>query len=111
MRYNLTPEVIEQLQELCDDADLGNDVHALRTDYSGRSMHGATCLALVSSVGDLVRFLLDLSHAASLYDPDSDTEAAQLRLRELIDAMRSSGTRYDSMGRSTIYYWPSISAD
>jgi hypothetical protein len=109
MQHALTTELWEQLEEVAGDAGL--DEGALRDRYSGRAMYGDTCLALVGSVGDLVRFLLELSHAASRYDPDPDAEAAQLRLRELVDTLRGTGTRHDGMGRDTVYYWPVVSAD
>jgi hypothetical protein len=96
----VSDELADWLEELV--ADLGLDPdEALRWSYSGRAMYGETCLGLVCDTSELVRFTLSLGKAD---DPDDDL---RLELGTLVDAMRR-GTRYDSMGHSTIYYWPRV---
>jgi hypothetical protein len=64
---------------------------AIRTDYSGRMMYGKACIGLVhDSLDELIDFIM--------------------RVREDLgeeDALR--GARQDSMGMSTITYWPNWS--
>jgi hypothetical protein len=73
------------LEDACWDADLDPD-EALRTDYSGRGMYGDKCVGLVH---DSVDELIDLVTFVREKDPDLLRGAVQ-----------------DSMGRSTITYWP-----
>jgi hypothetical protein len=96
----VSDELANWLEELVDDLDLDPD-QALRWSYSGRAMYGETCLGLVCDTSELVRFTLALGEA---YDPDWELND---QLVELVDMMRR-GTRYDSMGHSTIYYWPRV---
>lgn len=67
--------------------------------YSGRFMYGKTCLAInVHSMGELIRFVQELTHDVEL-DPDHPlTEFA-----EIVNAVRS-----DQMGLGLVYYWPSV---
>ena len=82
----------EQLQEACENAGLSGD--ALRPDYSGRAMYGSTCLGIVvDSLDELLAFIA--SFASFGDDWDSLT----------------SGVRQDSMGLSTIYYWPNVGCE
>ena len=61
----------------------------LRTDYSGRGMYGDKCFGLVCSEGELLRFIVHLAQRGEDVN--------------WIDSVRS-----DSMGRSTIWYWPQV---
>jgi hypothetical protein len=63
----------------------------LRLDYSGRGMYGDKCVGIVvEDPSALIEFVLALA--------DSGTDTSWLR-----------NVRMDSMGMSTIYYWPSVS--
>jgi hypothetical protein len=80
----------EALEDACYDADLDPD-SAIRADYSGRAMYGATCLGLVhDGQGELIKFVIALVQ----YDEDA--------------ADWLSSTRSDSMGLSQITYWPRV---
>lgn len=77
------------LEEVAD--DLGGTVRS----YSGRAMYGRECLGIDtdSSLGEIFAAVLES------VEGEDDT-------RELQDAFR--GMCSDSMGRGTIYYWPSL---
>ena len=72
------------------DAQMGGDVD-IRDDYSGRYMHGAKCLAVV---GD--NYALDVFLDAARY---FGIEASLRNMSE------------DSMGLSSVYYWPHIEVE
>lgn len=81
------------LEDAADYADLDPDAD-IRTNYSGRGMFGKTCLGLVyDSLSDLLVFV------AYLAREDEDH----------LDWI--SRVRQDSMGMSTIAYWPSVSVE
>lgn len=71
------------------------DEDAIYADYSGRAMYGSKCLGIVtdrpSEAGVVVLELLD----AKVIDGDD----ARSMLR---------GARTDSLGLSTITYWPAV---
>jgi hypothetical protein len=75
------------LEDACWDADLDPD-EALRTDYSGRGMYGASCVGLVHS------------------DIDSLIAFVSLVRTRVGDEWALRGARQDSMGMSVITYWP-----
>lgn len=64
--------------------------------YSGRGMHGKECVGITCDNPNEV--ILDIIQAQAENDP---TEVS-----ELIDMLRKSSQ--DSMGRSSIIYWPKI---
>lgn len=66
--------------------------------YSGRFMYGQQCLGMVCD--DPVGAILDLIEQAVNDGDDMD------ELREIIATLRNY--RSDSLGLSTIVYWPSI---
>lgn len=80
----------------------------LRESYSGRSMYGSTCVALVvdDGVSGLVRWTFGLMELVS----DESDEVGE-RVSALIDAMRDTRTRADSLGFSQVYYWPGIEVE
>jgi len=83
----------------------------LKESYSGRSMYGQTCIALVvdDGVSGLVRWTFAL---CELVDAEGDEEGSiGERVSALVDAMRDTRTRADNMGYSTVYYWPGIEAE
>jgi hypothetical protein len=79
----------------------------LRPDYSGRAMYGDTCLALVvDDVSELVRFLLGLAELVN----DTADELSE-RVGALVDELRTCRTRADQLGRSYVYYWPTVTVE
>jgi hypothetical protein len=70
----------------------------LRRDYSGRGMYGKTCLGLVGDTRDLIRFIrfIEREHADEYTNFPMD------------DVDWLDDVREDSMGRSTIFYWPKV---
>jgi hypothetical protein len=68
----------------------GLEYKMVRPDYSGRAMYGATCLGFVyDELGDVIQFSYEL---------------AQI----LEDDTWYQNSRQDSMGLSSIVYWPYI---
>lgn len=66
----------------------------LHERYSGRNMYGGDCLGITyDSLGDVLCFVVELSRIIGVE----------------IDAFYGIAT--DSMGRSSIAYWPSVSLD
>lgn len=99
--YTVTREQLDAFQETIDDYD--EEVGAqVRDDYSGRGMYGTTCIGVV--IGDL-RFLpaitAELAYIVGELAPSDDITALTEFLWEL-------PTETDSMGRSTIVYWPNV---
>lgn len=76
--------------------------------YSGRGMYGSECLGVV--VDDPIEFVLDLFWSMSalkvILSPNGDIHELDTDIEQLVDALRHSRT--DSMGLSTILYWPRI---
>ena len=74
----------------------GDDDVSVRTDYSGRSMYGRTCVgAVMSDMQDAVGLVGWIVAQADAAEQENVAEAL-------------SNCRFDSMGRRTIIYWPSI---
>jgi hypothetical protein len=79
----------------------------VRENYSGRGMYGATCVGFTGSVADLVAFVIDVAEVVAFQKEhdgkvDPDLEIIQ---RHLCDV------EIDSMGRDSIFYWPTIQTD
>lgn len=72
------------------DLDTEEDIY---WEYSGRYMYGEKCFGIVGSVSDFARFLVMLT-----YLDDGPDEAYELSQR----------VNTDSMGRSTIFYFPGV---
>lgn len=77
----------------------GLEEDALYEKYSGRGMYGRECFGIVGSTGQFASFVaalaeLEIGFAARLGD---------VELVEWIGDVVS-----DSMGMSTIWYWPSV---
>lgn len=83
----------EVLEEMFDD---------VRYDYSGRGMMGAECIAIVTDEGGY-------SIATSLQKLRDDHEDEDVS--ELLDCMLDREPRQDSMGLSTVYYWPRLEVE
>ncbi|MBE5453473.1 hypothetical protein E3G52_000337 [Mycobacteroides abscessus] len=99
--YTLTRRQLDAFQETIDDYD--EEVGArVRDDYSGRGMNGIECVGVV--IGDL-RFVpaltAELAYIVGELTPSDDVNALTEFLWEL-------PTETDSMGRSTIVYWPNV---
>jgi hypothetical protein len=93
MATTLNRDQLEIVRDFCDEKDI-----SLRTDYSGRGMYGQTCIGFVTddemSLGmDLIIYLKDAG------------------MDDVIDIFRNAGSQMDSMGLSTIVYFPSISVE
>lgn len=100
-------EVLEEIVITLE--DLSQTDVELRTDYSGRAMYGDQC---VGFVGDFSAFDLGVAVAKTLlpsdyYDDDSAVLEDQMAA---FHAMVGSCSE-DSMGRSSIYYFPSLKVD
>lgn len=79
----------EALQYAAEQVNLGDEETSVRTDYSGRAMYGRTCLGVVTDdLREVFRFVVALA--------DTDCDITDERICT------------DSMGRSSIYYWPSV---
>lgn len=82
------------------------DEEDVRTDYSGRSMYGGTCLGYTGS--DIVLFTFHLAVELVRADMSEDDEeepdlyAVEEKLGEI------GNGRSDSMGRGVIFYWPHV---
>jgi hypothetical protein len=88
----LTAEQVDLLEDFCSD----QGIEDLYKDYSGRCMYGKQCIGFVS---DQNPFDLGIALAQFLRNEDN----------ELLDAFENAGAKMDSMGLSTIVYFPSIS--
>lgn len=86
----------------------------LRENYSGRGMYGDTCIGVVGEHDELENFERELAKAATLdkykdHHPTdySDPEAVVETFIEELDAIAGQ-RRSDSMGMSSIYYYPRL---
>ncbi len=80
-----------------------SDDWEFRTDYSGRGMYGSECIGLVTSVSawEIVSSLADL-----IADFENDAPSIAGELREFLAVPHE-----DSMGYSTVYYWPGLTLE
>lgn len=86
MHIEITNENLERLAQMLD-LDSGD----VRRDYSGRGMYGASCVGLVVDVPDVVIGVA----LREIFDEDEAWELARAACS-------------DSMGRSTIVYFPGL---
>lgn len=75
---------------------------SVRTDYSGRYMHGRNCLGVVGRAGDLLRFVLEIVPAIDPIAVSMKPDMSAIYSEEWFEVST------DSMGMKMIYYWPSI---
>lgn len=75
----------------------------LDTTYSGRCMHGARCVALITDRDD-ERTTFELGMRLAV---DLAVGAGELELVELLADKRSC---VDSMGLGSVIYWPGVEA-
>lgn len=87
----ITPEDYGTLEEIAYEHDL-----TARDDYSGRGMYGKSCIGVTGDdIGNVIRMLFELK--------DNDEDLAYV----LVDGRIAT----DSMGLSTIFYWPGVSVE
>jgi hypothetical protein len=97
--FTVDRDVLDVLEDCAE-----NVAVQLRTDYSGRSMYGDTCVAVITDdVSGLVRFVIALVSATNSV-PDDVAE----RVSALVDELEHRVTRQDGMGRGYVYYWPQV---
>jgi len=89
---HLNADQLRLLNDFCDDNDI-----ELRKTYSGRCMYGKTCIGFVT---DMCLFTLGAYLINYIAEDDS-----------LIDIFMDAAISQDSMGLSTIVYFPYISAE
>lgn len=86
--------------------DEGNlDESTVRTAYSGRLMYGDDCLGFVGDQDDAFRLILGLC----VMDKATELNDHMVGVDEMFDLISDlPNTNSDSMGTSTIYYWPDV---
>ncbi len=90
----VSQDTAEVLEEMFDD---------VRYDYSGRGMFGAECVAIITDEGGF-SIATSLQELQETYEDDEE-------ISEMLDCMLNREPRTDSMGLSTVYYWPSIEVE
>ena len=92
-------EISTEAFEALKDAAESHDGSVL-SDYSGRGMFGATCLAITcSSLNDLIRTILKAQELAG--GPTDITDYI----------LNGGNMRQDSLGRDMVYYFPGLSVE
>jgi len=94
----LSKEQLTDLRDFCDEYD-----YDLREQYSGRGMYRKNCIGFVT---DDSPFTIAMNLTAFLR-----AENEQGSDCELIDIFTNTGVRTDSMGKSSIIYFPAISKE
>lgn len=112
MKLTLTRE---EFDELTYSVDTDWEDPDFRDDYSGRGMYGDTCFGYVGSNPGPVALELAITFAKKEVE-GSSTNASDYgfedSVAEIREAMSLVGApRQDSMGLSTIYYWPNIQVE
>ena len=98
---NLTTE---ELQEFADEEELDVEV---TNGYSGRAMHGDTCLGVIGPEQEIEQFKMTLGfHCGYCLGHGSRTRVNDA-LYELYEAT-NTGHRTDNMGQDLIAYWPGV---
>lgn len=99
----------EQLQEAIDRTEEIRDGIELDENYSGRYMYGEECWGVVSDEFTLQTFEVHLAILVSRTDARNETDFDAVA-EGIMDAYVEIGNlrRRDSMGLSTIYYYPQI---
>lgn len=94
----ITQSTIQELDQYFDD---------VRTDYSGRGMFGKECLAVVT---DESAWTLR-GEIQEILDGLDPTDATNDDLQDGLEALLDREPRQDSMGLSTVYYWPNVQVE
>lgn len=92
MAMYLTAENLASLRDVVEN-QLGDTLY---TGYSGRGMYGTTCIGIVATAIDHAMFNLGLRLGQA--DP------------ELAESLADERIELDSLGLSTIAYWPNVRA-
>lgn len=110
MTYTITQDLLDQIHD--EMSNYMDDLQEVRADYSGRGMYGKTCVGWVHEVSDL-KFGAALLRALTQVAKDNPDV-----VNELLDIARSDDWwetlnfidkgRQDSMGMSTITYFPNL---
>lgn len=103
---------LEIKRRILDNALSASDVE-LRENYSGRGMSGRTCIGVVGSRSDLDTFERELAKGIALESNDGGPIYMDYAIDEFLDALDEVTTlsREDSMGLSTIRYYPYITVE
>lgn len=104
--------IVKQLRTACDNA---GDVQ-FRESYSGRGMYGRACVGIVGTMDDCMAVIAEINATLTqeLFDTAIDAgdgeENAAHDLNDAVQAMQRQLFRFswDSMGWTTIVYWPAI---
>ena len=93
----------DDVYEIWDEVLEAESEQAIRFNYSGRAMYGDTCFGVVTDLSEAL-LVLKLARVFSGMNnwPGRDQEMIDIAF-ELAENIKA-----DSMGRSTIYYWPSL---
>lgn len=84
-----------------------HDEEDIRTDYSGRSMYGRTCLGYTG--GDPVMFTFNLAVEMVRADLEAEESEDEPEVYAVQEKLADLGEpRTDSMGRGAIFYWPGV---
>lgn len=86
---------------ISDQVQLTNLAVKLRSDYSGRTMYGRTCLGVVGDYGTCKQFLQELRQEALATAADDGQDP-----KALIALFEQHC--WDSMGLQEILYWPGL---
>lgn len=101
MKRTLTAQQLTAFADVLSDYSGDGDLPTVLTDYSGRSMYGKQCLAVVLDDASLAPAVT----AELAYVLVEDREPA-----EFIDLMWSLPVSTDSMGHRAVIYWPNVQA-
>lgn len=89
--------------------DYDIDAGDIRTDYSGRSMYGRTCLGYTGSDIVLFTFRLAVETVRAEMDADDEDEPSLWDVEEKLHEFGEP--RSDAMGRGAIFYWPGVTVE
>lgn len=99
-KITISADIIEFLADY-------HEIEDIRTDYSGRAMYGDRCLGYTAN--DVTMFTFRLAVEICRDERASVNQDGDPSLFEVEEMMLAIGDpRTDSMGRSTIYYWPNV---
>lgn len=93
MNIEFPPALWEQLE----------DEFELTSDYSGRAMYGDTCIGVIGSTSDLLKFVARVATWNVENEEDADSPEGIELVEDLADSARS-----DSMGRDMVFYFPGV---
>lgn len=104
-------EPVKIYRQLVEDTfDLfGWDHGWIRTDYSGRGMHGATCFAIaLDNMRQAAIFLVGLTSQEVDNAYYGDDSTGDFNLDESVSIELAQRLRYDNLGFSLVVYFPGV---